>query len=122
MNSGFESDEPEVIISKEVARNLRINLRRLSIEGLASIEEYKGAGGRRFKAHVLKYGFAKAWVIAEDRDVGPVDITLTIVAGEREILISDKATDCFRIIILKPGEGLWRFEDDPPGKTRRSFR
>jgi len=35
-------------------------------------------------------------------------------------LLSDVALDAFGISIIRPGEEVWRFIDDPPSKLRRS--
>ena len=116
-NAGFESDEPEIIIPVKVARGLGL-YPRLPAE--VAIEEYRGAGGRRFKAYKLKLGIAKARVVADDREAGPVDVSLTIVPGERDVLLSDRAIDAFGLVLIKPGEGLWKFIDDPLDKVRKS--
>lgn len=71
-NAGFESDSPEAIIPKKVATELNLKPKLLLTE--AAQEEYRG--GKKFKAHVLRHGFAKAWMVTEDREVGPVNITL----------------------------------------------
>ena len=118
-NAGFESDRPEIIIPREVARNLGLSPKKLSAE--ATIEEYRGAGGKKFKAYTLK-STAKAWVVTEDREVGPVDVVLTVVYGERDVLLSDRAIDALNIVLLKPGAGIWKFSDEPPEKTRESIK
>ncbi|MGC8850323.1 MAG: hypothetical protein ACP5QI_07610 [Candidatus Bathyarchaeia archaeon] len=119
-NAGFESDQPEVMVPREVATSLGLRPRLLSTE--ATAEEYRGASGRRFKAYVLKYGFAKAWVITEDREVGPTDIVLSVAYGERDVLMSDRAIDALNLVLLKPGAGIWKFSDDPPEKLRESVK
>ena len=118
-NTGFESDKPEIIIPREVARNLGLSPKKLSAE--ATIEEYRGAGGKKFKAYTLK-STAKAWVVTGDREVGPVDVVLTVVYGERDVLLSDMAIDALNIVLLKPGAGIWKFTDEPPEKTRESIK
>ena len=119
-NTGFESDNHEIIIPRSIA--LDLNLTRKLLLAEAKLEEYRGAGGKKFKAYILRHGFAKAWITTEDRETQPVDITLTVVYGERDVLLSDKAIEALNIIILKPGTGIWRFSDDPPEKSRESIK
>lgn len=106
-NSGFESDEPEVIVPESIAE--RLSLYPKLPEG-TEVEEYKSVGGK-FKAYRVK-GFVKAWAISEDKSIGSVNVVLTIVPGEDEILLSDKLIDALSIELIKPGEGLWKFKDD----------
>jgi len=116
-NAGFESDEHEIIVPTKVARGLGLYPR---LPGETTIETYRGAGSRRFKVYRLERGLVKAWVVTEDRVVGPVDAMLTIVPREEDVLISDGAIDALRIVLVKPGEGLWKFIDEPPNILRQS--
>ena len=72
-NAGFESYEPEIIIPTEVARKLGIYPR---LPSSVTIDRYKGAGGKTFKVYRLSKGVVKAYVITEDRVVGPVKLFL----------------------------------------------
>ncbi|RLE49489.1 MAG: hypothetical protein DRJ31_04775 [Candidatus Methanomethylicota archaeon] len=117
-NAGFESDEPEIIVPTSVAKKLKL-YPKLPAE--TEIEEYRGAGGKKFKVYRLTKGAVKAWALTEDRSVGPVDVALAITPGEKEVLLSDKTLDALNIVLVKPGEGLWKFIDDPPEKIRKSY-
>lgn len=112
-NSGFESEGPEIIISEQVARELGLYPRLP--EG-AEVEEYRSVGGR-IRAYRLP-GAARASAQVEDRTVGPVEVTVVIVPGEEEALLSDRLIDALEIELLRPGEGLWRFRGE--GKVRKS--
>jgi hypothetical protein len=116
-NAGFESDVPEIIIAPLVAERLGL-YPRLPPETV--VEEYIGAGGRRFEVYRVRMGIVKAYVVAGDRTVGPVDVAISIVPGERDVLLSDRAIDALGIVLIRPGEGLLRFIDDPEGTVRRS--
>jgi len=116
-SAGFESDEPEIIVPVEVARELNLYPR---LPGGAIIDRYRGAGGRTFRVYRLSIGIVRAYVVAEDRLAGPVSIALTIVPGEDEAILSDQALDSFGIVLVRPGKGLWRFIDDPADKIRES--
>ena len=106
-NTGFESDEPELIVPESIAE--RLNLYPKLPEGV-EVEEYKSVGGK-FKAYRVK-NLVKAWAVSEDKNIGPINVVLTIVPGEDEILLSDKLIDELTIELIKPGEGLWKFKDD----------
>ncbi|MBS7657697.1 MAG: hypothetical protein QXL69_04405 [Candidatus Bathyarchaeia archaeon] len=106
-NSGFESDEPEIIVPETIAEKLKLYPK--FPEGV-EVEEYKSVGGK-FKAYRIK-GFVKAWALSEDKSIGPVNTVLTIVPDEDEILLSDKLIDALSIELIRPGEGLWKFRDD----------
>lgn len=118
-NSGFESDDVEIIVPVSVAKSLGFYPELP--EGTV-IEYYEAAGRRRFKTYRLKKGLVKAYVVTEDRIVGPIDIVLTVVPREKDVLISDKALDAFGIVLIKPGEGIWKFIDDKPEVFRRSIQ
>jgi len=49
-------------------------------------------------------------------------VVLTVVYGERDVLLSDMAIDALNIVLLKPGAGIWKFTDEPPEKTRESIK
>jgi hypothetical protein len=65
-NSGFESDEPEVIVPESIAE--RLSLYPKLPEG-TEVEEYRSVGGR-FKAYRVK-GFVKAWAVSGNKNIGP---------------------------------------------------
>ncbi|MBS7612095.1 hypothetical protein KEJ27_07845 [Candidatus Bathyarchaeota archaeon] len=115
-NSGFEADEPEVILPIKVAERLSI-YPKLPIA--SQVEDYKAVGGVLVKTFLVR-GFVKIKVLTDDRDVGPVDVTAVITPGEDEVILSDKLMDMLKIVLLKPGEGIWKFTDDEEGTTRES--
>ena len=39
---------------------------------------------------------------------------------EDEVLLSDKLIGALNIALERPGEGLWRFADEPTSKTRKT--
>ncbi|MEM3547205.1 MAG: hypothetical protein QXU47_05670 [Candidatus Bathyarchaeia archaeon] len=116
-NSGFEADEPEVILPIKVAERLNI-FPRLMTE--YQVEDYKAVGGALVKTFLVR-GLVKIKVLTDDRDVGPVDVTAVITPGEDEVILSDKLMDMLKIVLLKPGEGIWKFADEE-GITRKSER
>lgn len=116
-NAGFESDEPEVIVPTRVARELGVYP---VLPANATVDRYVVAGGRVVRVYRLPKELTNVSVVTEDREVGPVSVVLTIMPGEEDVLLSDKAIDLLGIVLVKPGQGLWKFIDDPPDKLRKS--
>jgi len=115
-NSGFETEEPEAILPTRVAERLGIYPK---LPSGSEIEEYKGVGGAVVKVFVVK-NMVNISVITRDREVGPSSTTAVVTPGEDEVILSDKLMDALKIILLRPGEGLWRLTDDKEDITRRS--
>jgi hypothetical protein len=105
--TGFESDEPEIIISEHLAERLGFYPRLP--EG-TEVEEYRSVGGR-FRAYRIP-GLAEIFAETSNKIVGPVDVTVTIVPGEDEALLSDKLIDSLGIELIEAGKGLWRFRGE----------
>lgn len=106
-NTGFESDEAEIIIPEHLAE--RLNFYPRLPEG-TEVEEYRSVESR-FRAYRIP-GLAEISVLTENKIKGPVDVVVTIVPGEDEVLLSDKLIDALEIELIRPGEGLWRFRGE----------
>ena len=117
-NSGFEADEPEVVLPIKVAERLGM-YPKLPVE--SQVEDYKAVGGVLVKTFLVR-GFVKIEVLTDDRNIGPVDATAVITPGEDEVILSDKLMDALKVVLLKPGEGIWKFVDDEEGVARKSER
>lgn len=115
-NSGFETEEPEVVLPTKVAERLGIYPR---LPSGSEVEEYKGVGGAVVKTFLVK-GLVDISVLTSDREVGPSGATVVITPGEDEVILSDKLMDALRIVLLRPGEGIWRFADDKESFLRKS--
>ena len=115
-NAGFEAEEVEVILPVRVAERLHLYP---TLPSGARVERYVGIGGVSVNVFRIS-NIVKISVISEDREVGPVEGTVVITPGEDEVILSDKAIDQLKIDLVKPGEGLWRFTDDPQEKIRKS--
>ena len=115
-NSGFETEEPEVVLPLRVAEKLGLYPK---LPSGTVVEEYAGVGG--FKVSTFRVpGVLKVYVVCEDRVKGPIRATAIITPGESEVILSDRVLDALGIILIRPGEGLWRFNDDPLDTIRRS--
>jgi len=60
-------------------------------------------------------------VLAGDRESDEVEAYTIYFPGKSYSLISDELIDKLGIEILAPGEGTWRFRDDPPNKKRKTL-
>lgn len=58
----------------------------------------------------------------KDKQSAEVDCTVVISEHEEEVLLSDKLLDALGVTLIKPGAGLWRFQDDSPRKLRKSAK
>ncbi len=115
VNSGYEADTPQLIISRGLARELGLWPPR---EGEERI--FDTAGGP-LRVWVVRRAF-KVKVVAEDAESPEVLTDAVISALAEEPLISDKLASALKIAIEDAGEGLWRFRWEPVEKTRRSAR
>jgi len=116
-NAGYESIEPEIIIPYKILEILQIPENYIKEKGVD--REYIVADGRVITFKVIPKG-VDVWVITEDRIVGPVTSNLVISKGRREVLLSDKLLRDLKIALEDPGEGIWRFRDEPLNKLRKS--
>ena len=114
-NTGYETEEPEILIPASIARALGI---WPTLPKEADIREYRTAGGM---ARVVKIPeSAEVTVLTEDRTVDSKGVSVVISELESDVLLSDMLLDELRIELLKPGRGIWRFSDDQTGKTRKT--
>ena len=108
VNSAFESEDPEIILPIKLAEKLGIwpNLP----EG-TELGSYGTAGGWEAPAYRTPK-VLEAVVIEKDRSSRVVMLRAAIMRGEREVILSDKASDEFGIELVKAGAGLWRFSGE----------
>jgi hypothetical protein len=114
VNSGFETEKPQLLIPIQLAKLLDIWPPPPS----AILTELGTAGGP--VRNYLIPDELEVSVITNDREVGPVTCDAIISHIEEEVLINDKLGDEFNIIILRLGAGLWKFADDPLEIKRES--
>ena len=115
-NSSFETEEPEAVLPLRVAEKLSLYPK---LPGGTVVEEYIGVGG--FKVSTFRVpGALKVYVVCGDRVKGPIGAVAVITPGESEVILSDRVLDILGIILIRPSEGFWRFNDDPLVTVRRS--
>ena len=115
-NSGFESEEPEVVLPPRIAERLGLYP---ELPSGTVVEEYMGVGGLRTRVFRIP-SILEVCVVCEDKVKGPIRASAVITPGEDEVILSDRALDALGIVLIKPGEGLWRFADEEPSVVRRS--
>jgi len=107
LNTGFESEEPEVMAPVRVAEALGF---WPHLPKGAVVKAYETAGGV-VRMHHIKEA-VEMYVISEDRSSKTVKCALVISELEREVLLSDRAIDELEIVIESPSKGLWRFRGE----------
>jgi len=112
VNSGYEVNEPEILLPRKLA-------------------EYLGLPLTPPQARTLTYetplGFYRLLFIPESVNVHLVDVCVkaekvhaAISEYEREVLISDKLAGTLGIQLINIAEGIWRYERDPPNIVRKT--
>ncbi|MEM1558129.1 MAG: hypothetical protein QXG12_06010 [Thermoproteota archaeon] len=114
VNTGFETDEPEILLPARLAENLGLYPPAED----SKLEEYSVVGGIAFVIRSSKTVRVK--VVVEDRETEPVEAVPVISDRESEVLISDRLASKLKISIEDPAEGTWRFRDEPLTKERSS--
>lgn len=114
VNSGFETEKPQLLIPVGLARTLGLWPPPPS----SFIAEFGTAGGP--VRNYLVPNALEVSVVIEEKTTEPVECDAVISHMEEEVLINDKLSDELGIVILKTGAGIWRLTDDPEGLSRRS--
>jgi hypothetical protein len=114
-NSGYEAEEPEVVIPTRVAERLGLYPK---LPTGSEVREYRGVGGAIVNTFLIRR-LVKVSVLAGEREVGPVEASTVITPGEDEVILSDRLIDALGIVLLRPGEGTWKLVGEE-GLVRRS--
>jgi len=111
LNSGFETDSPDVVVPIGVAKALGVWPPKAG--ALISME----TGGGEVEAYLIEGG-AQLELLLEDRRVEPILVNLVINPAVREVIISDYVASMLGIVLLDFKRGLWRLSDED--KVRHS--
>lgn len=103
VNSGYESDVPEVHIPLSLARKLGFLL-----EAMRS-ERYR-AVGVEVSTYVL--GDVNIRIVVEDRKLNWTVARAVTVVGEYEVILSDALIEALGLEIVKPKSGVWKLRDE----------
>ena len=114
VNSGFETDRPQLLIPVKLAEELGL---WPELPTGTSIETYGTAGGL-VRLYVVPEGLEVS--IKTEGTTKTVCCDALISDIEREVLISDKLGGALEIMIIDLADGTWQLRSDPRGKMRRS--
>jgi len=108
LNTGYESDVPEILIPLSVAEQLGIwpNLPKD-----ATAETYRTASGLM---SVYRIPRGKVRLVLEEGVSSPVEAYIVVAEYTDEVLVSDQLISALGIAIEDPARGLWRLR----GETR----
>lgn len=113
VNTGFESDEPQLIIPLRLAEALGLT------SGRASIEEFSVAGGGAVSGYRLEEP-VEIELALEDRPPVAMRVPVTVLPRETEAIISDRLASELGIVVLDPWRGFWCLRDELGSKERPS--
>ncbi len=113
LNTGFESEDPEIILPLRVAELL--GFYPTLPEG-AVVKTYETAGGI-VRMYYVKDG-VEIQVTTDEKTSSPIRCAAVLSELETEVLLSDKTIEELKIILERPKEGIWRFRDEE--KKRKS--
>lgn len=113
VNSGFESDKPQLLIPRKLAEELG-----LWPPTVTTSMEYKTTAGPVYLITISDE--LEVYIVTHDKEKGPFVCDAVISTIEDEVLINDQLGELLGIIILGLSSGKWKFIDDPPDKIRTS--
>jgi len=112
VNSGFESDSPDICIPTELARYLGLWPSR-EVESVETLT----AGG---EATVYVLGKGRLQLLVNSEVKVEIECNLIMNPHIDEVLLSDYVIDELGIIIISFRKGLWRHVSDSPSTIRSS--
>ena len=115
INTGFEADEPQLVIPLSLAEALGLT------SADVSIEDFSTAGGGRVSGYRVEEPL-EVELILEDKAPIKALAHITILPGETEAIVSDKLASELGITILDPWKGYWCLRDELGIKQRPSVR
>ena len=117
VNSGFESDTPQLLVPINLARRLGLWDRAL-VEG--RIQLFGTVAGPT-RLYILPSSIYVS-ILEDDYETQPVLSDAVISDVEREVLISDYLAGSLGIIVEDFRNGIWRISTDPNNRVRRGYR
>jgi hypothetical protein len=105
LNTGFESDAPEVLIPFKIAEALGLH-QKPKTQRL-----YQTADMSPITLFCVPRG-TKIRVVAEGKKTRYAPCVSVISERQNEILLSDKVIETFKIEIINAKKGLWRFRGE----------
>lgn len=112
VNSGFETDAPDIVIPVEVAK--RLNLWPPKEVSFAIVD----TGGEISTPYYES--IVELELILPDKKTKKEIVNVIINPHIHEVLLSDYVSSILGIILLNIKKGLWRLSDDPIDTIRKS--
>jgi hypothetical protein len=106
VNTGYETDVPELLVPVAVAMSLGLWPR---LPDNTIVETYKTASGLM---RVYRVGGANVSLLVEGSEVRSTKAYIVISEYADEALISDQLASELGIVIEDPGKGLWRLRGE----------
>lgn len=115
INSGFEAEEPQLIIPLKLAEVLGLT------GDETSIENFETAGGGRVSGYRLEHPI-EVELILDDKPPIKTAAHISILPGETEVIMSDRLASELGIVILDAWKGYWCLREELGAKQRRSVQ
>ena len=112
VNSGYEVEEPEILLPRRLAEFIGLDLK----PPRARTVVYETAVGLYHLVFVPKA--VDIHLVEASRRAEAVNVSVS--DSEREVLISDMLAGVLGIQLLDIGRGYWRVKEDPPDLVRMS--
>jgi hypothetical protein len=106
VNTGYETDVPEILVPISAAERLGIFPR---LPDGTIVEMYKTASGLM---RVYRVGGASTSLLIEEIEARSVETCIVISEYADESLISDQLASEFGIVVEDPSKGLWRLKGE----------
>ena len=115
VNSGFETDAPDIVIPVELAKRLDLwPPREISLTILDT-------GGGEVSTPYYESA-VELELILTDRESKKCIVNVIINPHIHEVLLSDYIASMLGLILLDLKRGLWRLTDDPTDKVRKTAK
>jgi len=114
LNTGYESDVPEILIPLSVAEQLGV-WPKLPRDAIA--ETYRTASGLM---SVYRIPGGKVRLVLEEGVGSPVEAYIVVAEYADEVLVCDQLISALGIAIEDPARGLWRLRGE--ARIRESVR
>jgi len=113
VNSGFETDTPDIAIPVNVAKELGL------WPPASAVSTILDTGGGEV-TNPYYTDAASLELVLSDRESRSVRVNIIVNPHIDEVVISDYVASELGIVLLDIKQGLWRLSDDPPNKVRHT--
>jgi len=114
VNSGFETEEPEIVLPPALAQ-------ALGLEPSSEVSSYSVAGGGLASAFRAAQP-VRVELVVNDCEAGEAEAVASIMPGESEVIISDRLAHELGIVILDPYTGEWCLRRELGTRARSSAK